>query len=170
MCYNGFVFWSTALSVLPNVMCARRAVPKIPPKSPGPPQLPLHNSRLPLTHSESTLLQVLIPLHFNSPRINVYKKTRGGVPPSTPKVLQLVTSSRPMRPRHTRHPAFATHPSSLATILFGITFFADPHPLTPIESHSCKNTGGGVPLTSILRYLLRLAQQRPQSLSAHGLT
>jgi hypothetical protein len=39
----------------------------------------------------------------------------------------------------------------VATIPFRITFFAHPHPLTPIESYSCKKQGGGAPLTGIDR-------------------
>jgi hypothetical protein len=66
-------------------MCLRRAVPKIPPKSSVPPTLPFYKIRPLLTHPESTLLQVLIPLHFNSPRINTYKKPGGGAPLFTPK-------------------------------------------------------------------------------------
>jgi hypothetical protein len=41
----------------------------------------------------------------------------------------------------------ATRHSPLTTIPFRITFFAYPHPLTPIESHSCKNRGEGGPFT-----------------------
>jgi hypothetical protein len=39
--------------------------------------------------------------------------------------------------------SLATHHSPLATIPFRITFFADPHPLTPIESYSYKKQGRG---------------------------
>jgi hypothetical protein len=66
-------------------MRSRRAVPKIPPKSSVPPTLPFYKSRRLLTHPESTLLQVLIPLHFNSPRINTYKKPGRGSLLSAPK-------------------------------------------------------------------------------------
>jgi hypothetical protein len=48
----------------------------------------------------STLLQLLIPLHFNSPRINTYRKPRESAPPFYSKVLQLVTT--PTSPRWTR--------------------------------------------------------------------
>jgi hypothetical protein len=72
-------------------MRLRRAVLQIPPKSSVPPWLPLYKNPLFLSHSKSTLLQVLIPLHFNSPRISVYKKPGEGVPSSLPKDLQLVT-------------------------------------------------------------------------------
>jgi hypothetical protein len=86
-------------------MRLRRAVPQIPPRSFVPRGLRLCKSRLFLTRSESTLPQVLIPLHFNSRRINVYKKPVEGVPPLYPKVLQLVN-------RHTK--------SSRIANLFGI--------------------------------------------------
>src|SRR5579872_2158131 len=62
------------LSVPAPLMRARRAVLQIPPNSSIPPRLPFYKSCPPLTHSKSTLLQLLIPLHFNSPRINTYKK------------------------------------------------------------------------------------------------
>jgi hypothetical protein len=59
-------------------MRLRRAVPQNPPKSSVPPRLPLCKGRPLLTHLESTLLQVFMPLHFNSPGINTYKKPGGG--------------------------------------------------------------------------------------------
>jgi len=40
-------------------------------------------------------------------------------------------------------PFASERPLQQATIPFRITFFADPHHLTPIESHSYKNAGGG---------------------------
>jgi hypothetical protein len=58
-----------------QVMRLRRAALKIPAKSSVPPRSPLYKLRPLPTPSESTLPQVLIPLHFNSPRINTYKKT-----------------------------------------------------------------------------------------------
>jgi len=72
-------------------MCLRRAVLQIPPELSVPPRLPLYKSRLSLTRPESTLLQVLIPLHFISFISNTYKKPGGGTPSSSPRVLQLVT-------------------------------------------------------------------------------
>src|SRR6185437_2590826 len=74
-------------------MRLRRAVLQIPPKPPVPSGLPLYKSRYLRTPSESTLLQVLIPLHFISSRINTYKKPGGGTPSSNPKVWQLVIPS-----------------------------------------------------------------------------
>jgi len=72
-------------------MRLRRAVLQTPAKSSVPRGLPLHNSRPRPTRSESTLLHLLIPLHFNFPRINTYKKPGGAYPSTNHKVLQLVT-------------------------------------------------------------------------------
>src|SRR5271155_2325127 len=102
-------------------MRLHRAVPKIPAKSSVPPELPFNKSRLFLTRSESTLPQVLIPLHFNSSRINTYKKRGGGCPSSSPKVLQLVTTPTPPS-FHRRSPL--VYPR------------AADGPLSPLESHS----------------------------------
>src|SRR5580704_18076946 len=77
----------------PQVMRHSRAVLQIPPKPPVPHGLPLYKNRYSLTRSESTLPQVLIPLHFISFISNTYKKPVGGTPSSSPKVWQLVTSS-----------------------------------------------------------------------------
>jgi hypothetical protein len=66
-------------------MRLRRAVLKTPSRFSVPPRLPFYKGRPLLTPSESTLLQVLIPLHFNSPKINTYKKPGGGTPLATPK-------------------------------------------------------------------------------------
>jgi hypothetical protein len=65
-------------SVPPQVMRLRRAVLQIPAKSSVPPRLPVYKSRSILNPSESTLLQVLIPLHFISFISNTYKKPGGG--------------------------------------------------------------------------------------------
>jgi hypothetical protein len=83
-------------TVLPQVMRLRRAVLKTPAKSPVPNRLPFHKTRHLLTRSESILPQLLIPLHFNSRRCNAYKKAGEGVPPSYPKVCQLVTTRLPL--------------------------------------------------------------------------
>jgi hypothetical protein len=77
-------------------MRLRREVPKIPAKSSVLPRLPLNKSASLLTRSESTLPQLLIPLHFNSSISNTYKKSREGIPQSNPKVLQLVTIPPPL--------------------------------------------------------------------------
>ena len=69
----------------PQVMRLRRAVPKIPAKPSVLPRLPLHNNWHLLTRPESTLPQLLIPLHFNSFISNAYRKPQGGGPSATPK-------------------------------------------------------------------------------------
>src|SRR5579863_9097099 len=68
-----------------QVMRLRRAVLKIPAKSSVPPRSPLYKLRHLLTTSESTLPQVLIPLHFKSFISNTYKKPGGGTPLPAPK-------------------------------------------------------------------------------------
>ena len=55
----------------------------------------------------------------------------------------------------------------------GITSFAYAHPLTPIESYSCKKQGGGGPFQSpplLSPTTPADAQRHPQPLSVHGLT
>src|SRR5208282_3333941 len=145
-------------------MLARLVAPKIPRQPSVPPALPLYKNRRRLTHSESTLLQVLIPRHFNSSTINTYKKPQGGAPARNSKVLQLVTpASRLIQPDRTYHSSLATHHSPLATIPFRITFFAHPHHLTLIESHSCKKQGrgwGGASNLSIPPNYFRIFPQR----------
>src|SRR5579872_3962532 len=99
-------------------MCLRRAVPKIPAKSSVSPSLLVYKNHALPTRTESTLLQLLIPLHFISPRINTYKKQGRGSHPSNHEVLQLVTThasptwTRPQPQSHqdTGHgsPAFLT--------------------------------------------------------------
>jgi len=66
-------------------MRLRRAVPKFPAKSSAPPRLPLRKNRSLRTRSESTLPQLLIPLHFKSFISNVYKKPGEGCPVPGPK-------------------------------------------------------------------------------------
>src|SRR5271155_5353947 len=151
-------------------MLARLVAPKIPRQPSVPPALPLYKNPVLLSRPESTLLQVLIPLHFNSSTINTYKKPQGGAPARNSKVLQLVTyTSQPIQLNRTCHAPLATHHSSLATIPFRITFFAHPHHLTLIESHSCKKQGRGwgrmltqVP-TQTIRLLSTTSQHRPRS-------
>ena len=72
----------------------RRAVPKIPSKSSVPPRLPLHKDRALLTPSKSTLLQLLIPLHFISRRMNVYKKPGRGPLLPAQQFCKLVTTHK----------------------------------------------------------------------------
>ena len=90
-----------------NIMRLRRAVLQIPAKSSVPLRLPFHKNRSLLTPSQSTLPQLLIPLHFNSFRSNAYKKPRGRGqgrgPAANPKFFQLVTRHAP-RLRTRRNP------------------------------------------------------------------
>jgi hypothetical protein len=76
-------------------MRLRRAVPKIPAKSSVPPTLPFHYNCPLLTPPESTLPQLLIPLHLNSFRNSVYKKPWGRGPAGKAQVCQLVTRHAP---------------------------------------------------------------------------
>ena len=85
MCYNVCGYWTPGPSVPTQVMRLRRAVLQNPPKCSVPPRLPFYKIRPPLTHLESTLLQVLIPLHFISFISNTYKKPGGGCLLPTPK-------------------------------------------------------------------------------------
>ena len=85
-------------------MRLRCAVPKIPTGSSVLLGLPFYNSPVFLKHSESALGEVLIPLHFNSSTISVYKKAGEGIALSRTKVLQLVTSHEsPRWSRRIRH-------------------------------------------------------------------
>src|ERR1700722_16909330 len=85
-------------------MRLRRAVLQIPPKPPVPPGLPLYKSRHSLTRAESTLLQLLIPLHFISFISNTYKKPGGGSPLRAPKFGNSLPPVRHFR-AHTATPA-----------------------------------------------------------------
>jgi hypothetical protein len=109
-------------------MRLRRAVPKIPAKSSVPPGLPLDKNRSLLSHSESTLPQLLIPLHFKSRISNTYKKPHGEGPISTLKVLQLATN-------RTRFLRARTNPRN-------------PNPLYALLHNSCTPRGWGAPYRS----------------------
>ena len=71
-------------------MRLRRAVLQIPVKSSVSRELPFYKDRSLLDPSQSTLPQLLIPLHFNSFRSNTYRKPWGEGPAANPKVCQLV--------------------------------------------------------------------------------
>src|SRR5271156_2000942 len=106
-----------------QAMRLRRAVPKAPAKPSVPPGLPLHKSRHFLTRSKSTLLQLMIPLRFNSRRTNAYRKPREGRFLPTEK---FVNSSLPS-PRH------AAHAGTTATRIVSWAYFTT----------SVHNGGGG---------------------------
>ena len=112
-------------------MRPRRAVLQTPPKSSVPPRLLFYKNSLLLTHSKSTLIQLLIPLHFNSPRINTYKKPGRGSLLSAPKFCN---SSLPA-PHHThakQHPpvSFTSSTSSASFASPSVTPF-----LATLASH-----------------------------------
>jgi|HubBroStandDraft_6_1064221.scaffolds.fasta_scaffold29464_5 hypothetical protein len=91
-----------------HVMRLRRAALKIPAKSSVPPRSPLYKLRPLPTPSESTLPQLLIPLHFKSFISNTYEKTGRGPPRPDPK---FVNSSLPPRHPSARATAPARHRS-----------------------------------------------------------
>ena len=138
-------------------MRLRRAVLQNPPKSSVPQRLPLYNNCPLLTRLESTLLQVLIPLHFNSPRINTYKKPGRGPLPKAPKFCN---SSLPapclcsVLPRHISlatipvtpfpatlayHSQLAENPATLSPLPATLTSYVKPNPCV---CHSYKKHGG----------------------------
>ena len=126
------------LSVPASLMRPRRAVLQTPTKSSVPPRLLFYKNGVPLTHSKSTLLQLLIPLHFNSPRINTYKKPGRGSLLSAPKFC----NSSPPAPRYRhakQHPPFSFTSFTSSTSSTSSTSFTSPS-VTPfpatLTSHS----------------------------------
>jgi hypothetical protein len=118
MCYTASVDWEAELVRPPQVMALRHAVPKTPPRPSGSPRSPIHKPRLLPTHLESTLLQVFIPRHFKSFISNAYRKPQGEAPPSTPKVLQLVTAPLPSAGARTATLATPIRPYGYFTVLW----------------------------------------------------
>jgi len=96
-------------------MRPRRAVLQTLAKSIVLHKLPLNNRNPLLTRSESTLPQLLIPLHFNFARINTYKKPGGGYLPHDHKVLQLVTPHLSPRCTSQVFPSFSPFNFKLST-------------------------------------------------------
>jgi hypothetical protein len=95
MCYTLSVDPGTAFICAPPVMRVRCAVLQIPAKSSVPLRLPFHKNCSPLNPSQSTLPQLLIPLHFNSFRSNTYNNPGEVAPPLTSNDFQLVTTCIP---------------------------------------------------------------------------
>ena len=129
------LFWyfrGRPLAVSQKAMRLRPAVPKTPPKSSHPPHLPFCKGDHPLTRSESTLLQLLIRLHFISRRMNVYKKLGGGCPSSSPKVLQLATTHASP---HSTHPC-RRNPFSLIHLRTLSVTHGVYHPLSTLHTQS----------------------------------
>ncbi len=120
-------------------MRLRRAVLQSPAKPPVPPGLPLYKNRHSLTRPESTLLQLLIPLHFISFISNTYKKPGGGTPSSTSKVCQLVTpSSKFVIPSEARNLLFPPSVAlSLPHYLFTSPASGPTHKLPQPQSPLC---------------------------------
>src|SRR5271155_1317317 len=119
-------------------MCLRGAVPLTPRKSSVPHGLPFYKNRPLLTRPESTLLQVFIPVHFNSRRISVYKKPGEELSPSSRKVLQLVTSHSPGLRAHSNarnlYPFHGLPHGSLDSSSMGVTSFPAPPVRRPCPS------------------------------------
>ena len=130
-------------------MHARLAVLKTPPKSSVLSLLLLYKNSNLLTHPKSTLLQVLIPLHFNSPAISIYEKPGGGAPPRTRKVLQLVTPTSRLN-LLLAPVAVTVQPTENTIPLNPASSNVDAaSSLSPLFVTLTKNTGGGVSATFI---------------------
>ena len=138
-----------------KLMHVCRVVLKIPAKISVAPGLPLNKSRRLPTHSESTLPQPLIPLHFISFSCNVYKKTGEGPARPSPKVLQFVTTCSPVLRAGTnvRNPNPLTHllhksrtPRGVGATLF-LSGTANPGCLFSqrAEEHDARSTDHGHP-------------------------
>src|SRR5579863_391020 len=78
MWYNGFVDWGTATACAPASHAPPPRRPSNSRKIFSPAGSPLRKHLILSTRLESTLLQVLIPRHFNSFRRNTYEKPGGG--------------------------------------------------------------------------------------------
>ena len=138
-------------------MYPHRAVLEIPSKSSVPPGLPVYKIRPLPTPSKSTLLQVMIPLYFNSPRINTYKKPgRGSLLPD-PKFCNSSLPTPRYRSLAAHHSLLATVPvtSFFATLTGHSQLTENPSALSPLRAtltghvkpnpcvcHSYKKHGG----------------------------
>ncbi len=153
-------------------MRLRRAVPKIPAKSSVPPRLPLHKNRPLPTSSKSTLLQLLIPLHFISLRMNVYRKPGGGSPSPHPKVLQLVTTHASLCISVSVHPSIVIPLHLLFPVPRAHSNVRNPNPLflpavsCQLSAVSSPATPFPVTLTGPRNHLKKHLLPTPHSLSA----
>ena len=146
-------------------MRLRLAVVQTPRTSTARPGLLLNNCSLRLTHAESTLPQLLIPLHFNSSRCITYKKPVGGAPRRTPNIYN---SLPPLHHRsgHAGTPATPIPSSTCA-------HFASPPGGTPVcpFSNTCQPAQGsrvterGTRVTAPLvpRYRCAITPKVPES-------
>jgi hypothetical protein len=154
-------------------MRLRRAVPKIPPKSSVSPGLPLYKRSPLLTDSKSTLLRVLIPRHFNFPRINTYKKPGGGCPSPGPWTFAIRYPRLPRAPWARGAMLSPRAPWQAGTRLSfrpkgGICFFLLPSPqLAPHFSQESSSVSFHEAYSSfvfiLLRPLLHFAKRYRQS-------
>ncbi len=144
-------------------MRLRRAVLQTLAKPSVPPRLPFHKNDPPLTPSESTLPQLLIPRHFNSCISNTYKKPRGGAPPETPK---FANSSLPPPPSttFTATPLAAGNPRLLPGFAVSVptqpqTFNPQPHLHAPFRNthppSGCQLSAVGSPATPLFATLTK---------------
>lgn len=114
-----------------------------------PPRLLFCNRPASPSCLESALLQVSIPLHLKSFRMNTSTKPRGRVSQTLTLCYSLLTRASQL------------DPSAISTTkAFGIASFADAHPLSHMKSYSYENRGGGanpiVPLPPNTQELLQL--------------
>jgi len=156
-------------------MRLRRAALQIPARSFLPPGLPFYKIHPLSTHSKSTLLQLLIPLHFNSPRINTYKKPGRGC---LLRASKFCNSSLSMRHgiRHAAPPASSIPSIVYFTLLCMLHGSGDSHclvhfpsvegyPLSPscavaARAESLPGASGGSP--SVPRIQRRPAPRPPE--------
>jgi len=134
-------------------MRPRLAVLQIPPKSSRPSRLLLYKSSSLLTRSESTLLQLLAPLRFNSRGCNTYKKTGRGCLLSAVKFCNSSLRTR-HQTRHARTAAthflsstYAHFPSQMGCTL---QHQSSPPKLFPLFPHRVNIQRTATPVTSFL--------------------
>jgi hypothetical protein len=132
-------------------MCLRGWTLKAPAKSSVPPGLPVYKCRPLPTPSKSTLLEVLIPLHFNSPRINTYKNPGRGPILPPPKFCNSLLPAPRLCSLATRHSQLAAVPVT-------------PFPVTlPDHSQLTENPAALSPLPGTLT-----SHVKPKSFGCHS--
>jgi hypothetical protein len=115
-----------------------------------PPRLLFCNRFVSSSRLESALLQVLIAHHLKSPGINTYEKLGGRVPRVLASCYSFVNRMPPLDP-----------PAISSIKPFGITSFAAPCLVNPVESHLYQKQGRGVGLA----HTELGSQPRPQKTS-----
>jgi hypothetical protein len=148
-----------------QVMRLRRAALKIPAKSSVPPRSLLYKlSPLP-TPSESTLPQLLIPLHFKSFISNTYKKPGGG----TPKVCQLVTTPSPRHICASLHLYLVTSLHHFLTFRYTHSSTRNPFTVDHLFTTLVTPGGWGIPAEDSLGFSARLCDLCASALSFSAL-